>query len=104
MKIISSKDNSIIKKFRSLSVKKYREQFGLYVIEGEKVVKEALNIHGLVENLIILDTKQDYYKDLIENYEDKVILVTKPVFESLSFEVSPQFIMAIVKTKPKHQR
>lgn len=101
MKIISSKDNSIIKKFRSLSVKKYREQFGLYVIEGEKVVKEALNIHGLVENLIILDTKQDDYKDLIENHEDKVILVTKPVFESLSFEVSPQFIMAIVKTKPK---
>ena len=37
MKFIESKENSLIKKFRSLSVKKYREQFSLFKIEGEKV-------------------------------------------------------------------
>lgn len=101
MKIISSKDNSLIKKIRSLSVKKYREQFALFVVEGEKVVFEALNINGLVEYLIIDSDYQEHYKSVINKYYDKVLVTTKPVFESLTSTVNPQRIMAVVKASPE---
>lgn len=99
MKIINSMDNSLIKKFRSLSVKKYREQFGLCLIEGEKVVKEALN-QGLVEYLIISDQKEDKYLTLIEKYNNISLVVSDEVFNSLSFAVTTQGIVAVIKIKP----
>ena len=42
MQVISSKDNEIIKKIRSLKEKKYRDIENSYVIEGIKLVKEAI--------------------------------------------------------------
>ena len=42
MKEVSAKDNPIIKKFRGLSRKKYRDELGLYLIEGPNLLTEAL--------------------------------------------------------------
>ena len=97
MKIITSADNSLIKKFRSLSVKKYREQFGLCLLEGEKVVLEALKIHGVVENLIIPQAHEDTYSELIKCYDSITIIVSDDVYKSLAFANTPQGIMAVIK-------
>ena len=35
MREIRSKDNRIVKRCEQLSMRKYRDQFGLYLIEGE---------------------------------------------------------------------
>lgn len=99
MKIISSIDNSLIKKIKSLSVKKYREQFALFLVEGEKVVKEALNQSGLVETLLVDEAYQNKYDELIKTNYDKVIIVTSKVYDSLTNTVSPQRIMAVVKKR-----
>lgn len=100
MKLISSKDNQTIKKFRSLSVKKYREQFGLYLIEGEKVVLEAVKLGGLVDSLII---QEGYETEILSKIRtinsDNVYVVTKDVFASLSSTMSPQPVIAVVKKK-----
>jgi len=101
MKIISSKDNSLIKKIRSLSVKKYREQFALFVVEGEKVVCEALKIDGLVEYLIVNEAEKDKYEQLIKKHEGKVLMLEESVYLSLSNTISPQSIMAVVHKRPK---
>ena len=42
MQIISSKDNEQIKAIRKLKDKKYRDETGLYIVEGIKMVKEAI--------------------------------------------------------------
>ncbi len=99
MKIIESIVNPLIKKFHSLSVKKYREQFSLFIIEGEKVVKESLKYEGLVDNLIVNQKYSEDYKDLINEHNSKTILVTDEIFKSLSTTVEPQHIMAVCKFK-----
>lgn len=101
MKFIQSKENNLIKKIRSLSVKKYREQFALYLVEGEKVVLEALKINGLVEYILIVDGSQDKYESIIDLYNEKVLILPQNVYESITNTVSPQSIMAVVKKKPE---
>lgn len=102
MKFIESKENSLIKKFRSLSVKKYREQFSLFKIEGEKVVLESLKIDGVVENVLIDADYIANYNNIIEKYNDKVLAIKHEIFEKLSETVVPQHIMAICNMK-KHE-
>ena len=41
--MITSKDNEIVKKIRKLKEKKYRDEENVYVIEGIKVIEEAIN-------------------------------------------------------------
>ena len=100
MKIISSKDNSLIKKIRSLSVKKYREQFALFVVEGEKVVCEALKIDGLVEYLIVNEAEKDKYEQLIKKHEGKVLMLEESVYLSLSNRfLMPCSILSVISRK-----
>ena len=42
MREIGSRDNRIYKEALKLSRKKYRDREGLYVVEGENLVREAL--------------------------------------------------------------
>ena len=42
MQVITSKDNEIVKKIRKLKEKKYRDEENVYVIEGIKVIEEAI--------------------------------------------------------------
>ena len=97
MKIITSNDNNLIKKFRSLSVKKYREQFGLCLLEGEKVVFEALKLQGVVENLIVPQSSKETYADIIKSYDNVTIVVSDDVYKTLAFAETPQSIMATIK-------
>ena len=43
MQIITSKDNEIIKNVRKLKEKKYRDQTNQYIVEGIKMIKEAIS-------------------------------------------------------------
>ena len=97
MKIIESTNNALIKKFRSLSVKKYREQFSLFLVEGEKVVKECLNYDSLTEYIIINIEFREKYESIINKHKDKVILVSNEVYKSLSNTIEPQNIMAVCR-------
>ena len=49
MQVITSKDNDIVKKIRKLKDKKYRDELGVYVIEGIKVIEEAINENVEIE-------------------------------------------------------
>ena len=97
MKIIESTNNALIKKFRSLSVKKYREQFSLFIVEGEKVSRESLKYDLLVENVLINRDFQNNYIEIIEKYNDKVVLLSDEVYKSISKTVEPQNIMVVCR-------
>ncbi len=96
MREISSKDNKIFKLAKELLVKKYRDQHGLYLIEGENLVHEAVKCGQTVETVLI---RPDYDKDLF-GLEDKTFVIAESLFSQISETETSQGIIAIVE-KPK---
>ena len=89
--IITSKSNSIVKLIRSLNEKKYRDNSGLFVTEGERFVAEAHNAIGRFEYIVYA---QSYKGE--RNHESKIsITVTDSVFGYLSSLKTPEGILAV---------
>ena len=53
MQIITSKDNELIKHVRKLKDKKYRDEYNEYVVEGIKIVEEAVKENVKIKQIII---------------------------------------------------
>ena len=53
--LITSKDNETIKHIRKLKEKKYRDEYGEYVIEGIKLINEAIKEKANVKTIIVCD-------------------------------------------------
>ena len=51
IKLMASISNNEIKKVKSLQQKKFRDEYGLFTVEGEKMVEEALHSRFKVENV-----------------------------------------------------
>ena len=91
--MISAKSNEKIKALRSLAQKKYRRERGEYLVEGVKMVREAILsgqdvrlIAGIPEVLSLLPPTTA-----------ERVAVTREVYESFSAEVSPQGVAAAVR-------
>lgn len=100
MQTITSKDNEFIKHIKKLKDKKYRNLNNEFLIEGIKLVKEAIQEHAKIKQIIICDdceNSENIPKDLmyeIAKYE--CIYVTKKIFDTLTEVVNPQGILAII--------
>ena len=79
METITSLQNSKVKKWTALHKKKERDLTGLFLIEGEHLIQEALK-EGIVET-IITDTASPF------DFEHTV-LVTDSIMKKLSENVS----------------
>lgn len=110
MQVISSKDNEQIKTIRKLKEKKYRDETRSYIIEGIKLVKEAINENAKIKMIVICedceetgDSKASYHENKIDQsllYEIakyECIYVTKKLFSLLSEVQTPQGILAVVE-------
>ena len=53
--VITSKDNEQIKHIRKLKEKKYRDEYNEYVIEGIKLIKEAIQEDANIKTIIACD-------------------------------------------------
>ena len=93
-KKIDSAQNEYIKKLMKLKQKNYREETGLFIVEGERSCKDALNSSFLIESLVISESFFDKAKDF--EFEN-VIVVKDKIFESLSDTKSPQGVLAVLK-------
>lgn len=89
--ILTSKSNPIIKKIASLKEKKFRKEYSLFLIEGEKMVKEAISSRLEIENVVI---SEDYDG---ETYSDNPVIVSSQAFKFIADEKTPQGIMAVAK-------
>ena len=87
--MIDSLDNKKIKEIASLKIKKYRDQYGLFLVEGKHLVDEAKK-SGLLEEVILLDDEYDF---------DKKLIVSEKVMKKLSFQDSIPSIMGVCKIK-----
>ena len=52
MQVISSKDNELIKHIRKLKEKKERDASNEYLVEGIKIVKEAIQENAKIKQII----------------------------------------------------
>ena len=106
MQKISSKDNEIIKHIRKLKDKKYRDESNEFVIEGVKLVAEAIQENSKIKYIVLCDDceRSDFIsKELmyeIAKYE--CIYVTEKVFNLLTDVKTPQGILAVIEKSNKN--
>ena len=100
MQVISSKDNELIKNIRKLKEKKYRDLENSYVIEGIKLVKEAINEGVNIKQIVMCEdfTDSEIDKDtLYEIAKHNLVYVTKNLFDTITDVKTPQGIIAVVE-------
>ena len=94
IKRITSTQNEYIKKIAKLSSKKYREEAGLFIAEGEHLVEMVLASSFEIQSVIMSDS---YYDKNNINFECETILVTDNIFSKISDTKTPQGVIAVVK-------
>jgi len=103
VELISSRQNSLIKERCKLHQKKYREQTGLFLIEGIRLVEEAVKA-ARVEEVFYEETllSSERGRDLLKQIEEKgvrCIQVKKELIKVLADTESPQGLVAVVRQK-----
>lgn len=104
MQVITSKDNEIVKNIRKLKDKKYRDLNNQYIIEGIKLIEEALEENNANINTIVVceDCIENNYieqKLLYEIAKYNCIYVTEKIFNLITQVTNPQGILAVVDRK-----
>ncbi len=90
--MISSKQNSLVKEIRSLRDKKNRDYLGVFVVEGLKPVKEAIELSLDIREIVCTQNKAQQFLDCTF----KVETVTDEIFDYISEEITPQGVLAVV--------
>ena len=107
MQVITSKDNEFVKYVKKLKEKKYRDQSQEFIIEGIKLVKEAIEEKANIKQIIICDNCEDtgiIPKDLMyEIAKYNCIYVTENILKTMSDVNAPQGIMAIIGRNNKEK-
>ena len=103
MQRITSKDNSIIKHIKRIKEKKYRDEYGEYIIEGLKLIKEAIQENADIKHIVVCDGCDN--SELIEShlkYEMSkldFIYVPQNIFKMISDVENPQGVLAVIRKK-----
>ena len=93
-KDITSKENPIYKLMKALSQKKVRENSGLFLIEGNRLLEEANNRGVKIKYLIINETVESVPKI---NQDCQVLRLPDNLFKKVSDTVSPQGTIAVLE-------
>lgn len=105
MQGITSKDNELVKHIKKLKDKKYRDMSNEYVIEGIKLVGEAIQEKVAIKQIILCDDcekNEAIPKDLMyEIAKQECIYVSEKVFKYLTEVQTPQGILAIIEKNKK---
>ena len=94
MKIIKSLQNELIKEFAKLKEKKYRDEMGMFIVEGDHLVRMAKEADCLM-TLLVAEEDLENYLDIIN--EENTIIVTESIINKLSFTKNPQNVIGIAK-------
>jgi len=86
--MIESANNEKIKGYAKLNEKKYREEAGLFLIEGYHLVEEAYK-KGIIKEIFILENETIDFQGI------QTTIVTERVLKRLSSTVSPPKIIAV---------
>lgn len=96
--ILTSKNNPLIKETVALKDKKFRKELGLFLVEGVKMTREALNSPCEVERIFIAQPYDGDLSFLAGIAEDKIVYVSSAVMQVLTDEKNPQGVLCRIKT------
>lgn len=100
MQVITSKDNELVKNIKKLKEKKYRDLNNQFIVEGIKIVSEAIQENANIDSIVICeDCVNDGSIDkklLFEIAKFKCIYVTQKIFDTLTDVTNPQGILAVI--------
>lgn len=94
VKKITSAQNEYIKKIAKLKDKKYREESGLFIAEGEHLVEMALASDFAIETLIMSD---DYYEKNMDKFTCDTVVVPKELLSKISDAKTPQGVVGVLR-------
>lgn len=94
--IITSTKNATVKLARSLAEKKFREEHGLFLVEGGNIVKD-IPVGTEVEFYLVSESRAEETAAALALTRARVYYVTDAVMKSLSDTVTPYGIAAAVK-------
>ena len=101
MQVISSKDNDLIKHIKKLKDKKYRDENNEYIIEGIKLIEEAVQENAKIKKIIVCDDTTRTYEIptnvMLEIAKYECTYVTEKIFNTITQVTKPQGIMAIIE-------
>src|SRR5512135_2657737 len=96
---ITSKDNSIIKYLRSLADPKHRKKAQVFLIEGIKMVEEALREDAGVTMVVASPTLvQHHGKGVLKLAESRgvdILWISEHLMDAVSESKTPQPVMAV---------
>ncbi len=91
--LIQSTSNPTVKRVRSLLTKKGRRETGMHLIEGERLVAEAISSGAGIDSLFIEEGREPLLFPNCSVYQ-----VTRHVLESMTDTDTPQSVCAAVMT------
>ena len=95
--IITSTDNAKVAEVTKLYDKKYRKAYGKYVIEGERLVNDAIKYGAQITSVFVRESTACKY-----NYLNQTVVADK-VFAKMCDTVSSQGVLAVA-SKPIEKR
>ncbi|MBX9877142.1 MAG: RNA methyltransferase [Candidatus Obscuribacterales bacterium] len=97
---ITSNTNPLLKKIRSLHQRSFREKYAAYILEGERLLEEALLKGVELEEIIASET---FFKQGLGRLSDanlaRLLTVPDKIFAELATTTNPSGILAIAKIK-----
>lgn len=107
MQVITSKDNEVIKSIRKLKDKKYREQENKYLVEGIKLIEEALDEDADIDTIVVCEDCEKNgtieQKLMFEIAKHNCIYVSEKVFNAVTEVTNPQGILAVINKENKEE-
>lgn len=99
--IITSKDNSIIKLYQKLSSsKKERLQYGLFVLEGLRIVQDALREESGLSHLIFTADAYEKYSDMLFQADlrnTRIVVISNELGKKIASTDNTQGIFAVCR-------
>ncbi len=101
---ITSKDNERIKYTKSLLKSKKRSQEKRFIIEGYRIVKQAIECSAIIDYIMYNDefSNKDEHKEFVQNLETKgykLYKITDKLIKEVCDTEKPQGIIAVVGYK-----
>ena len=88
--IITSKDNKIVKYVRKLSQKKYRDEYGCFIVEGVRAVGDVLGYPGAeTETVVVSESRCGDYPG--------AVVVSDEAFASMCETENGQGVLSVVR-------
>lgn len=102
--MITSLSNERIKAIRKLQERKYRQETGLFYIEGLRIVAEAIEQQEKIETLLVAPEllKSVFARQMVEKQHEQgtpILEVGAEVFRRVSLKEGPQGLAAVVRQR-----